>query len=352
MKNSQCIVIGAGVNGLVSALTLKQRGYDVLIIDNNKPSASQAGAGILSPLPPWAYADKVQKLAAMGAQMYPDLLTQLGNQCDYTPSGMAVICDNGKNNLTTHYQRTQWFKQNATQPIDTKQVSSALKASLSPINLLPTIASINPIKLINCLKNYLINEIIEDEMIDFSLNKHQINHVNLKNNTAIACEMLVLTAGAWSGQFFSDKAITVKPIRGQLLGFDAQAIALNHIILDESDGMYCLQRPNKKLIIGSTLEDVGFNNSNSIGGIRQLWKKAIAFFPKLKQYRPTESWSGLRPFSSNQPLLIARHPSINNLFLNTGHFRYGLTMAPASAQQLIDIIEDKPMAGNLPYSSK
>ena len=36
--------------------------------------------------------------------------------------------------------------------------------------------------------------------------------------------------------------------------------------------------------------------------------------------------------------IIGEHPEINGLYLNTGHFRNGVILAPASAQLLLDIM--------------
>jgi glycine oxidase len=53
-------------------------------------------------------------------------------------------------------------------------------------------------------------------------------------------------------------------------------------------------------------------------------------------------WSGLRPGTPENLPTISAHPSIQNLYLNTGHFRYGLTMAPASAKLIADLISKSP----------
>jgi glycine oxidase len=65
---------------------------------------------------------------------------------------------------------------------------------------------------------------------------------------------------------------------------------------------------------------------------QELVAKAEAIMPELKGLPIIKHWSGLRPGTPENLPTIAEHPQINSLFLNTGHFRYGLTMAPASAK--------------------
>ena len=52
--------------------------------------------------------------------------------------------------------------------------------------------------------------------------------------------------------------------------------------------------------------------------------------------RIKQHWSGLRPASPRNIPTIGRHPAIRNLLINSGHFRYGITMAPASAEILVN----------------
>ena len=63
--------------------------------------------------------------------------------------------------------------------------------------------------------------------------------------------------------------------------------------------------------------------------------------PALKGLPIIKHWSGLRPGTPENLPTISAHPQIENLYLNTGHFRYGLTMAPASAKLVVDLIEGK-----------
>ena len=66
--------------------------------------------------------------------------------------------------------------------------------------------------------------------------------------------------------------------------------------------------------------------------------------PSLRGLPVIKHWSGLRPGTPDNLPTISRHPQIDNLFLNTGHFRYGLTMAPASARRVADLMQGKPSA--------
>jgi glycine oxidase len=99
-----------------------------------------------------------------------------------------------------------------------------------------------------------------------------------------------------------------------------------------------LQRRDGFLLAGSTLEDVGFDTGVTETARCEMQAKAEAILPALKGVPIHQHWSGLRPGAPENLPTIARHPTIQNLYLNTGHFRYGVTMAPASAKILADLL--------------
>ena len=61
-------------------------------------------------------------------------------------------------------------------------------------------------------------------------------------------------------------------------------------------------------------------------------------FPDWHNLQPVKHWAGFRPGSPDNIPTIGRHPHLANLYANTGHFRYGVTMSFASAELLLNEI--------------
>ena len=82
---SDCIIVGGGIIGMLTARELNAEGADVLLIEKGQLGAesSWAGGGILSPLYPWRYADAVNALAKYSQQVYLSIAEQL-----YAESGI------------------------------------------------------------------------------------------------------------------------------------------------------------------------------------------------------------------------------------------------------------------------
>ena len=152
----------------------------------------------------------------------------------------------------------------------------------------------------------------------------------------------IVAAGAWSYSLLGEHALKldIHPVRGQMLLFKVEPGLLRTIILQ--DGFYLIPRQDGHILAGSTLEEVGFDKSATATVREVLLMKAHALLPALSEATLVNHWAGLRPGSPANIPVISRHPAIANLYLNSGHHRYGVTMAPGSAQLMANMLFDAP----------
>ncbi len=142
-------------------------------------------------------------------------------------------------------------------------------------------------------------------------------------------DAVVICAGAWSGQLIpaAEKWCPVRPVKGQIIEYRAKPGLLPHIVLQS--GKYLIPRPDGRILAGSTLENSGFDTTPTSAARVELERFAKGVFPILSTYRISDQWAGLRPGLAAP--FIGRHPDIQGLFLNTGHHRNGIVLAPGSA---------------------
>ena len=70
----------------------------------------------------------------------------------------------------------------------------------------------------------------------------------------------------------------------------------------------------------------------------------------LADYPVERHWAGLRPGSPGGVPYIGRHPEIGNLFINSGHYRNGVVLGPASARLVADLVLGRePVVDPEPY---
>ena len=345
------VVVGGGIVGCFTALALNDRGCQVTLVERNVVAAqtsgesSWAGAGILFPLLPWMYKDEVNKLAIAGAAMYPQLcerlLTKTGIDPQYILSGMQLLPPYDEN------LAINWCKKNQ---ILNQQNASGL--------LLPLVAQVRPPNLLQALRQLLISQkvmLLENTQLEPLKKSDYIDGWKTNTGAVLEADAYVVTSGAWSFELLKKTLLklNIKPMRGQILLYDATNLPAidkpNNITYQ--DGFYLVPRRDGLILAGSTLEDVGFNIDTTETMREQLQLKAEKILPSLKHASVTKHWSGLRPGTPDNLPTIAAHPTIKNLYLNTGHFRYGLTMAPASAALVTALIMgETPQIYAVPYA--
>jgi glycine oxidase len=112
---------------------------------------------------------------------------------------------------------------------------------------------------------------------------------------------------------------------------------LKHVI--RAPEVYLIPRSDGRLLVGTTVEEAGFDKRTDIATIQRLHQAAIALAPDLRNARILESWAGLRPGTPDAlPILGATQTP--GYYVATGHFRDGILLAPITAQVMADVITD------------
>ncbi len=341
---SDFLIIGAGVIGLSTAYELSLSGASVTVIDRGQVGleSSWAGAGVLSALLPWDYPLSVNRLTSLGAALYPQWVAELetasGLNAEYDVCGMEVLppFDAGV--------ALDWCAQNSVRA----EMKSGNKLWL------PDVAQVRPPRLIAALKQALLNRGVEIregvEVLQLETESGRVSGAFTQAEHLYASQY-VLTSGAWINNLLNNIHISngLHPVLGEMLLFKSQPGRLKHIIY--GNGKYAVPRRDGHILVGSTLEETGFAKRITDAAKRELHDAGAAMFAPLAKLQPIGHWAGLRPGSKDNIPLIDRHPTWGNCYINTGHFRYGLTMAPAAAKLLLSkITGDKPLIPQEPYT--
>ena len=151
----------------------------------------------------------------------------------------------------------------------------------------------------------------------------------------------MLATGAWTSLIqIGDAAMpfNVKPVRGQMALFKAEQRPLSHVVF--SPRGYLVPRFDGRVLIGATVEDVGFDKNTTAEGIDLLRKAAVEIAPGLAELVLTERWAGLRPFTADGLPIIGEIPGYENVTIATAHYRNGILLAPRTAEIMADKIVD------------
>ncbi len=301
------VVVGGGVIGMAVAWELNARGASVLLLERDRvgSSASWAGGGILSPLPPGSESTALRPLLQESLQRYPAWCRQVHEISDIDPE--YWICgatyDNGQGVIE-----------------------------------IPTLAQVRNPRLLKGLMLALHRSRIaireQAEVLGWHLDGSRLAGVRLREGL-IRCRQVVVTAGAWSQSLGSS---AVAPVKGQMLLYRTEPGALHRILIN--DRAYVIPRRDGHILVGSTLEHAGFDQATTIAARQWLMEQGASLWPPLLNLEVKAQWAGLRPGYPADVPLIAADPRIEGLVHCTGHFRIGITLAPASAALAAALVLD------------
>jgi len=344
MSKFDYIIVGGGIIGMTTARELSMRGASVALFDKGElgKESSWAAGGILSAMRPWAEHPASAELSEHGKALYPEYVASLTEETNIDPeyirSGLIIIDEEHVAKLT-EWARCKCIK-----------IVEEFQSSLAHINypeysiLLPEISQIRTSRLLKALHKSLtqlnVSLFENTEITNLVTNNNQFEHVEFNGNKATA-GAVIITAGVWSQSLVGNlsKDISMKPIRGQMLCVKADEIIIDKMILD--DAHYLIPRKDGHILIGSTMEDVGFDNETTKTARQELLTWASSISPVFSKAKPVSHWSGLRPQSITGKPYIGKIPGFKNIYLNTGHFRKGILQAPASAKLIVDCLFGK-----------
>jgi glycine oxidase len=344
------LIVGGGLIGLLSARVLSQTGAKVTLIERGQlgKESSWAGGGILSPLYAWKYPKAVNDLACWSQPRYRDLAIELkqdtGIDIEWTQSGLLVLdADQCAPGLAWAASRNV-----KVQRIDAEEIQSlepALPKAHDAGLWMPEVAQIRNPLLVKALRQDLANRgvrVAEDTEVSHLLTKRgRIKGVRTEYSEVMA-EHVIIACGAWSATLLKElgQEVPVMPVRGQMILFRGPPNLMKRIVLHE--GHYVIPRLDGRILVGSTMEEVGFDKTVTDEARDGLVEVAHTLVPALANVPIESHWAGLRPGSPAGIPFISAHPTVEGLYINAGHFRNGVVMAPASAELLADIVLDRP----------
>lgn len=358
-QTTDCVIVGAGLIGMLSARELLLSGMAVTLVDQGAAGkeSSWAGGGILSPLHPWRAFPAVTALASWSQAFYPQLAAALqdatGIDPQWTPSGLLIL------DPQEHGQALAWAGETGqtVQVLDAdacRRLAPGLGFLPAQSLWLPQVAQVRNPRLLKALRQDLVQRggliLTQTEVVEIRQRGGRVQGVRTPQGR-LTSPRVVVAGGAWSSRILQQAGISVEiePVRGQMLLYRTEPGLLSPIILQ--DQYYLIPRRDGHILVGSTMEYQGFNKVTTEAAREKLQQAARRLLPALADYPLHDHWAGLRPGNRRGVPLIGPVPGIDGLYINSGHFRNGVGLGPASARLLADIVctHDEMIVDPAPY---
>ncbi|MFJ4111075.1 glycine oxidase ThiO [Pseudomonas sp. NPDC089758] len=358
--NKQVVVVGGGVIGLLTAFNLAAKVGQVVVCDQAEVGreSSWAGGGIVSPLYPWRYSQAVTALAHWSQDFYPQLGEHLFSSTGIDPqvhtTGLYWL------DLDDEAEALAWAarEQRPLSPVDISAAYDAvpvLGPGFKRAIYMAGVANVRNPRLVKALKAALLalpNVTLREhcQITGFVRDGERVTGVQTADGV-LQADDVVLSAGAWSGDLLRTLGLElpVEPVKGQMILFKCAADFLPSMVL--AKGRYAIPRRDGHILVGSTLEHAGYDKTPTEEALVSLKASAVELLPELADATVVAHWAGLRPGSPEGIPYIGQVPGHDGLWLNCGHYRNGLVLAPASCQLFTDLLTGgEPIIDPSPYA--
>jgi glycine oxidase len=337
VKSWDTIIVGAGIIALSLAIELRKRGLSVLIVEKGQPGreASHAAGGMLVDFPPETN-PALQALANASTRMFPEFVHELEDE-----SGRKIDLRSQGTLYFLHDDQPVALREQYPAPAALSELEPAFIAC-SEVPLFLRERCVDPRDLTNAAiaaaRHREVDFSSDDEVIEITIARNSITGVRTRK-THFGAGMVVNCAGAWAGQI-SPVPVPTRPVKGQMLCVAMPEKELIRHTIRARD-VYLIPRSDGRLLIGTTLEEAGFDKQTVPDTLQRLRQAALNLVPRLADARILEAWAGLRPGTPDNLPILGRTETAG-YFVATGHFRDGIMLSPITAQLMAAVISEQP----------
>ncbi|WP_245975496.1 NAD(P)/FAD-dependent oxidoreductase [Amycolatopsis palatopharyngis] len=367
MVHPDVVVIGAGVVGAACAEALSAEGLRVLVLDRGAPASGTTAAGEGNVLVSDKEPGPELELAKLSRRRWPALLAglreELGKaiaEAEWDPKGGLVVATTedavGPLAAFARAQRTAGVQADEIgteqaahlEPHLTKNITAAVHypedAQLQPVLAATTLLAAVRGRGGEVRSGVTATGIVRDRA-------GAIAGVRVDSGV-IACGAVVNACGPWSGEFSARAGapIAVLPRRGMVLVTAPLPHTVAHKVYDAdyvgavASGEADLQTSTVvestragTVLIGSSRQRVGFDDTVQVTVLRELARKALALFPILEDVQIMRAYGGFRPYAPDHLPVIGQDPRVPGLWHATGHEGAGIGLAAGTGLLLADL---------------
>ena len=350
---SDCIVIGAGLIGLSTALHLGWRGFSVRVLERGR-----LGDGTSSKASGWISAqlrtpNPLLELVLESQSSYVEFLDAVGDRCAYEESGSLVVFDSLE-------QLEQRRMLDATQREVTRYPGAQFLDATKAHELVPALADsivggaffggdaqVDPLRLLEAMLRRATSSHVAVHQ-GAAVTRLTRSDGSWRATTPIGefdAPVVIVTAGAWSPEIaeLAGFELPVLPVSGQLVVSEPRERDIRHCVVYQPDARFatrlaCGLRPatDGRLWLGTTYRAGTFDVSITTEDTEAITGAVAAVFPRLAGIVIEQAWAGVRPVPSDLLPVYGQVAAVEGLFV--GVPVAGLAECAGAGRLLADVV--------------
>ena len=349
--------------GLSAAYAALRAGWRVQVLDRAQvpTQASWAGAGLLTAAHPRRASHPLDRLCGQSNELYErwshDLLMETGIDNEYRRCGGFHVARSRGDLAALAGSLLEWHDNGVeARWAEPDELTQTFGAGFDPLGrvlravYVPDERQVRNPRHLRALRQAI--DLRGGQLAQLSEGAHLIRRGNrlaviAPGQKPIEPDHLCLCAGAWTQRMLEPCGIhlPVAPVRGQMLLYRLERLLAERILYDGN--RYIVPRQDGHVLVGATVEEVGFDCSTTVEEIQRLQQFAVELHGSLSPDRMVRSWAGLRPASFDGLPYLGRLSGIENCVVATALFRHGLQLAPVFAELVVSLFNGKPLTDSL-----
>jgi glycine oxidase len=327
----------------------------VRVIDRETPGsgASRVAAGMLAAVGEASWGEeRLLELNLASARAYPDFAAELeevsGRPVGYRRCGalhVALDRDEAEELRRRHeLQRSLGLDAEWMRPARCRELEPGLSPACAGGVHVAEDGEVDPRSLVPALVAAIEaggGEVVAGaEAADALVEGDRLAGVRTAEGSELRAGQVVLATGCWSGKgswLPASARPPVRPVKGQILYLRGAAAEPVCERIVATRWVYVVPRGDGRLVIGSTVEERGFELTVTAGGVHELLREAYRVLPEVAELELTDAIAGLRPGTPDNAPVIG-HGALEGLVVATGHYRNGILLAPVTADAVAALL--------------
>ena len=345
-------MIGGGIIGCAAAMELAGRGAAVTLLEAEQTGVRATGAsgGMLAPQYEAGAPGPLFELAVLGRAVFPAFARRVEALAEWPvglrADGMLVAnrsaAEEADARAALAWQHAAGLRGEILTPADARRLHAGLAPDVASWLWLPDEAQVDAQRLAVAIGTAAsaagARVRIGQDIAAIESRHGRVSGVRTAAGDVLPADAVVLAAGAWSGRVAGvPHPLPVRPVRGQMLRLQPAAMP-GWPLVATHDARYLVPRENGTILLGSTMEDAGFDDATDPAAQVVLAEQGAALVPALADARIVEAWAGLRPITPDRWPIVGPEPELEGLFYATGHGRNGILLGPLTARIVADLV--------------